>query len=569
MKQKILNQLFVAKASAFLLLFFFSVGVYGQPTTNSYKNGMIVSAHPLASEVGVDILKRGGNAVDAAIAVQFALAVVYPNAGNIGGGGFMVYRASNNELATLDFRETAPEKASRDMYLDASGNPIERLSLDGQLSVGTPGTVDGMIKAHEKFAKLPWKVLLQPAIDLARKGFPITAMQADELNKRKEVFQRFNPLGTAFIKKNALWEEGDRLIQKELARTLRLIKNKGRVGFYEGRTASLIVEEMGRGNGIITADDLKNYQAKWREPIVSNYRGYEVVSMPPSSSGGVALVSLLKAVEPYPLSQWGFQNDSTVQLMVEAERRVYADRAEHLGDADFYSVPLKGLLDANYQRERMKDIDFTRATPSSAVKAGDPKIYESEETTHFSIVDKDGNAVAITTTLNNSYGSQVVVKGAGFLLNDEMDDFSIKPGVPNLYGLLGGTANAIEPGKRMLSAMTPTILTKNNKLFMVVGTPGGSTIITSVFQTILNVIDFGKDMQEAVSAPRFHHQWMPDEVFLEKDALAAGVRRRLEAKDYKFTQRGSIGRVDAILVNADGSLQGGADPRGDDVAMGY
>lgn len=530
---------------------------------------MVVSAHPIASEVGIDILKKGGNAVDAAIAVQFALAVVYPNAGNVGGGGFMVYRSAKNEMTALDFRETAPEKATRDMYLDMEGKPIERLSLDGQLSVGVPGTVDGMVKAHEKYAKLPWKELLQPAINLAKKGFPLTEMQAEELNARKETFQRFNPMGTALINKKQAWKAGDILVQKDLARTLIAIKEKGRAGFYEGRTAFLILEEMKRGNGIISYNDLKNYQAKWRQPIVSTYKGYRVISMPPSSSGGIALISLLKSVEPYPLSRWGFQQDSTIQVMVEAERRVYADRAEHLGDIDFYPVPIKGLLDSTYQLERMKDMDFSRATPSSSIKAGRPKSQESEQTTHFSIVDKEGNAVAITTTLNNSYGSQVVVQGAGFLLNDEMDDFSVKPGVPNLYGLLGGKANAIEPGKRMLSAMSPTILTKDDKLFMVVGTPGGSTIITSVFQTILNVLEFNQTIQQAVDAPRFHHQWMPDEIFIEENAITGPVRSRLEQKGYKITPRSNIGRVDAILIGSDGSLMGGADFRGDDKAIGY
>ncbi|WP_084163916.1 gamma-glutamyltransferase [Olivibacter sitiensis] len=535
----------------------------------AYRNGMVVSAHPIASQVGIDVLKKGGNAVDAAIAVKFALAVVYPNAGNIGGGGFMVFRSSQNEYAALDFREKAPGMATRDMYLDETGEPVSRLSLDGHLAVGVPGSVDGMVKAHERYGKLLWKDLLQPAVDLARKGFPLTEMQANELNRRKESFKRFNSHGTALINEKADWKAGDLLIQKELAKTMKRIQSKGRRGFYEGKVAKLLVREMKDNGGIISLEDLKNYEAKWREPVANDYRGYHVVSMPPSSSGGIALLSLLKSVEPYPLSHWGFQQDSTVQVMVEAERRVYADRAEHYGDADFYPVPLAGLLDSNYIHARMQDISFERATSSESVSHGKPVGYESEETTHFSVVDKDGNAVAITTTLNNSYGSLVVVKGAGFLLNDEMDDFSMKPGVPNLYGLLGGKANAIEANKRMLSAMTPTIVTKDGKLLMVVGTPGGSTIITSVFQVILNVVDFGMGMQEAVSAPRFHHQWLPDNIQPEKEAIAEDVRARLEAKGYQFVQRGNIGRVDAILVKADGTLEGGADHRGDDTIVGY
>lgn len=553
----------IAVACAFITL-----QVSAQEAAN-YKNGMVVSAHPIASKVGVDILKDGGNAIDAAVAVQFALAVVYPNAGNIGGGGFMVYRSAKDEVATLDFREKAPLKATRDMYLDASGDPVDRLSLDGHLAVGTPGSVDGMVKAHERYGKLPWKRLLEPAIALAAEGFPLTEMQAGELNRRKESFERFNRKGTALIKDEGEWKADDLLKQSELAKTLKAISRKGRKGFYSGRVARRLIAEMKVGNGIIDKEDLKQYEAKWREPLEGTYRGYGVYSMPPSSSGGIALLMLLKSVEPYPLSRWGFQQDSTLQVMIEAERRVYADRAEHMGDADFYPVPIKGLLDSSYQQMRMSDMDFSRASKSSDIKAGQPIGKESEQTTHFSIVDKEGNAVAITTTLNNSYGSMVVVKGAGFLLNDEMDDFSIKPGVPNLYGLVGGVANSIEPGKRMLSAMTPTILTKGDKLFMVVGTPGGSTIITSVFQTILNVIDFDQDMQQAVTSPRFHHQWLPDEVFVEDDAISDEVRLRLEEKGYNFRKRGSIGRVDAILINSDGTLQGGADPRGDDKAVGY
>ncbi len=563
MKMRFLQTVFV-----FLVISGISCDSLKRNNLPSYQHGVVVSAHPEASEVGLQILQGGGNAVDAAVAVQFALAVVYPNAGNIGGGGFMVYRGADGKFAALDFREAAPGAATRDMYLDAEGNPVTELSLRGQLASGIPGSVDGMVKAHEKYGKLDWTTLLQPAIDLAQRGFPITEMQAKELNGRKESFAKYNPTGTVFLR-DTEWVAGDTLVQPELAHTLLLISQQGRAGFYEGETADKIVEEMASGNGIISHADLKNYEAKWREPVSSTYRSYRVVSMPPPSSGGIALISLLKSVEAYPLSEWGFQQDSTMRVMIEAERRVYADRATHLGDPDFYEVPQPMLIDSSYNAERMRNINFKHASFSSDIFAGSLSMAEHEETTHFSIVDQEGNAVSITTTLNGSYGSQVVVAGAGFLLNNEMDDFSVKPGAPNLYGLVGGAANAIEPGKRMLSSMTPTILEKDGKLFMVVGTPGGSTIITSVFQTILNVVDFGMGMQEAVNAPRFHHQWLPDEVALEKEAIAQPIRHSLSTTGYKLVDRNSIGRVDAILVLPDGSLSGGADPRGDDTAMGY
>lgn len=533
----------------------------------SVRKGMVVAAHGSAADVGLTILKKGGNAVDAAIAVQFALAVVYPNAGNIGGGGFMVYRSAKGEINALDFRETAPMEASIDMYLDQNGNPIEDLSLVGPLASGVPGSVDGMVKAHEKYGSLPWKDLVQPAVELAKNGFPLTEMQASEMNERKAAFLEQNPEGTVFTKQD--WKANDRMIQPDLARTLGLIRDKGRAGFYEGEVADKIVAEMQNGNGIISHEDLKIYQSVWRTPVTGTYRGYKVVSMPPASSGGIALIQLLESVESFPMAKWGFQSDSVVQVMVEAERRVYADRAAYLGDPDFFKVPQVGLLASEYNKARMNTMDFSVATLSANVKEGRPAGRESEQTTHFSIVDKEGNAVSLTTTLNGSYGSMVVVKGAGFLMNNEMDDFSVKPGAPNMYGLIGGQANSIQPGKRMLSSMTPTIVEHNGKLFMVLGTPGGSTIITSVFQTIVNVIDFGMGMQEAVSAPRFHHQWYPDAVEVEGKAISSAVRQRLEGKGYLFKDRGAMGRVDAILVTPSGNLQGGADPRGDDVISSY
>lgn len=556
------NILFVAISIASL-----SIKASNAQTLETFKHGVVVSAHPEASKVGLQILKSGGNAVDAAVAVQFALAVVLPSAGNIGGGGFLVYRSSTGKTNTLDFRERAPGSASRNMYLDDSGNAITDKSLYGHLAVGVPGTVDGMATAHLKYGKLSWQQVLQPAIILAERGFSITAAQAVELNNNREAFKKHNLLGFALIR-NVLWNKDDKLIQYELAQTLKLIGKKGRAGFYDGKTAELIVAEMRNGGGLITDKDLKAYHSIWRMPVIGNYKNYKIITMPPPSSGGIALMQLLHSVEAFPVKKWGFNADSIVQLMVEAERRVYADRSVYLGDPDFYDVPQKQLLASNYQKNRMSDFVWNHASNSLSVREGKIAGKESEETTHYSIVDRYGNSVSVTTTLNGSYGSKTVVKGAGFLLNNEMDDFSVKPGSPNMYGLVGGEANSIEPGKRMLSSMTPTIIEKNGKLFMVVGTPGGSTIITSVFQTILNVIEFEKPIQEAVTVPRFHHQWLPDEVFLEADALSDKTKNILIQKGYKLTLRGPIGRVDAILKTKLG-YQGGADPRGDDTSSGY
>lgn len=530
---------------------------------------MVVSAHPLASQIGVDILKKGGNAVDAAIAVQFALAVTYPVAGNIGGGGFMIYRGQSGEMAALDFREKAPAAAHRDMYLDSLGNVIDGLSVNGHLAAGVPGTVDGMFRAFEKYSKLKdMNALIEPSIKLAAEGFPVTQMQADRLNKFKERFEKYNTQNPIFIKDEP-WKMNDLMVQKDLAKTLQAIKDHGESGFYEGAVADLIVAEMKAGGGIITLEDLKNYSAEWRTPVQTDYRGYTISSMPPPSSGGIALSQLLEMVEDHPLGEMGFHSKEAIHLMVEAERRVYADRATHLGDSDFYPVPIQEMMNAEYLDNRMIDFNTNAATDSDSILAGVITPKESEETTHFSIIDAEGNAVSITTTINSGYGSKTVVSGAGFLLNNEMDDLSAKPGVPNIFGLIGNEANAIEPGKRMLSSMTPTIVTKDGKLFMVVGTPGGSTIITSVFQCIVNVIDFGMTMSESVSAGRFHHQWLPDKIQHEAGAVPDSVINDLKAMGHEVKERSSIGRVDAILVLPNGQLEGAADHRGDDHAAGF
>lgn len=528
---------------------------------------MVVCAYPDAAKAGLDILKKGGNAVDAAVAVQFALAVTLPEAGNIGGGGFMVYRSSKGNISALDFREKAPAKASQNMYLDSAGNVIKGMSLSTHQASGVPGSVAGLYEAHKKYGRLKWAELVQPAVDLARNGFKITPRLANDLNRTAADFRKLNP-GKNYMLKDTLWKEGDLLVQEDLAQTLEQIRDKGRDGFYRGIVADELVAEMQSGNGLISKQDLQNYHAIWRKPITGNYKGFKIITMPPPSSGGIALLQLLKSVEKYSLSRWGYNRDSTVQLMVEAERRVYADRSKYLGDPDFYKVPVDSLLNNKYIASRMSSFTWAQATPSSSIQPGSFAGYESDQTTHYSIVDRDGNAVSITTTLNGGFGSRIFVKGAGFLLNNEMDDFSAKPGVPNMFGLVGGKANSIQPNKRMLSSMTPTIIEKNGKLYMVVGTPGGATIITSVFQTVLDVIEFKQDMQQAVASKRFHEQWLPDVVYVEKDAIDDATKAILEQKGYKLVQEPPSGRVDAILVTSEG-YEGGADPRGDDTKLGW
>ena len=530
------------------------------------ENGAVVSAHPLASKVGLAILKMGGNAVDAAIATQLALAVVYPNAGNIGGGGFMVARLKEGKLVAIDYREKAPGNAHRDMYLSPTGEPQLQLSQNGHLSSGVPGTVSGLFESS-KYAKLSFDKLIQPAIDLAEKGFTISERDARAFNGLKDEFLKYSTQTPAFVK-NRDWKGGDTLFQKDLAETLKRIKKNGAKGFYEGETARLIVEEMKRGNGIITLDDLKNYKAASREPHVFDYKGYKIVGMPMPSSGGLLLHQMLKMIEDKPIASYGFHSPEAVQLMVEAERRAYADRAQFMGDADFYKVPVSKLTNEKYLKERMADFVPGKASNSEQVKPGDIPAVESEETTHLSVIDKDGNAVAVTTTLNNSYGSKTVVGGAGFILNDEMDDFSVKPGVPNMYGAIGGEANAIMPGKRMLSSMTPTLVLKDGMPYLVVGTPGGTTICTSVFQTIVNIIDFNMSTEDAVWKPKFHHQWLPDKVDLEK-GFPDDTRKALEGMGYKIVERNGIGRTEVIKVLPNKKFEAVADNRGDDSAEGW
>ena len=539
---------------------------YQQQKKVTCTKGAVASANALASKVGVSILKKGGNAIDAAIATQLALAVVYPGAGNIGGGGFMVAHLKNGKNISIDFRETAPSQSNRDMYLDKKGNPQMNLSQDGHLASGIPGSVAGIFAAM-KYGSLPFKTLIQPAIELAEKGFSINANQADDFNELKNEFIQLNTSLPAFVKTTP-WKAGDTLIQKDLANTLKRIRDQGIKGFYEGVTAELIVAEMTKGKGIITADDLKKYTAKERTAIEFDYKSHHIISMPLPSSGGIILQQVLKMIEQKNIGEMKFQSAASVQLLTEAERRAFADRAEYLGDGDFVKVPVKTLVSDDYLKERMKDYSPGIAGNSQSTKQG--YIKESDETTHLSIIDAAGNAVAVTTTLNGSYGSRTVVSGAGFLLNNEMDDFSVKPGVPNMYGAVGAEANAIYPGKRMLSSMTPTIVLKNNQPYLVVGTPGGTTIPTSIIQSLVNMIDFKMSPEDAVNLPKFHHQWLPDEIIVEKDFNSATIQQ-LEAMGYKVVKKQAIGRTELIEIKYGKTrkITAIADKRGDDTAEGY
>jgi len=532
------------------------------------QKAMVVSARIEASSIGTAILKKGGNAFDAMMATELALAVAYPYAGNIGGGGFMVYRKSNGEIGALDYREKAPLAATRDMYLDNDGNIIKGKSTVGASAVGVPGTIAGVFKAQEKLGLLSVKEILSPVIELAKKGVVVTKKQEDRINKFKKAFETVNRQKILFHRD---WKEGDVIKYSALANTLKRISEYGRDEFYKGKTAKILAKFIQDNGGIITEKDLAKYEAKWRVPTTFQYDDLKVISMSPPSSGGICLAQIMNSIESYDLPTYGHNSVKTMQIITEAERRAYADRSHFLGDPDFVSIPTDTLLSKTYSKERMRNFSFKKPTLSEDVSHGNIEIIESNETTHYSIVDQYGNAVSVTTTLNGGYGSKLYSSELGFFLNNEMDDFSSKPGVPNMFGLIGAKANQIAPEKRMLSSMTPTIVEKKGELWMVVGTPGGSTIITSVLQTILNVHEFGMGMQESVNQARFHHQWLPDMITIEPNQFDENIISKLRKIGYAIDEQNSrvIGKVDAILVLKNGQLEAGADPRGDDTAAGF
>jgi len=530
------------------------------------KNAMVVSAREEASRIGVEILKKGGNAFDAMMATELALAVSYPSAGNIGGGGFMVYRKSNGKTGALDYRERAPINSTRDMYLDQNNNIIEGLSMIGGLSVGVPGTIAGIFEAHEEFGTLTVEEIINPVIDLAKNGVIVTENQINRINENRKYFQLANKSQILFDNN---FQKNDTIKNPKLAATLEKIMINGKDEFYKGETAKKLVEFISENGGIITMQDLEVYEAVWRDPVIFNYNELKIISMSPPSSGGICINQIFKMIEPYNLKSYGHNSADYIKLLVEAERRSFADRSHFLGDPDFVSIPTEKLTNEDYLNNRMIDFSFKKPTDSNDIGYGNIEISESNETTHYSIVDQFGNAIAVTTTLNGTFGSKLYSDELGFFLNNEMDDFSSKPGYPNMYGLIGGEANKIEPKKRMLSSMTPTIVEKEGDLYMTLGTPGGSTIITSVVQTILNVHEFEMTMNEAVNSPRFHHQWKPDSIRIELDYFDKKVKEQLIKSGYKLNDKGAIGRVDGILVRADKMLEGGADKRGDDTAVGF
>ncbi|MEX0997309.1 MAG: gamma-glutamyltransferase [Flavobacteriaceae bacterium] len=554
-----------------LLLLLFSCKTEQQPTKKTgliAENAMVVTAREEASEIGLSILKQGGNAFDAMAATELALAVAFPFAGNIGGGGFMVYRTQDGQTGTLDYREKAPLAAHSDMYLDEKGEVIPGKSILGAMAIGVPGTIAGIFAAHEKFGSLPIENIIEPVISLARKGVVVTSVQERSLNRARDLIIQTSGENTLFSK---VYKAGDTIKHLAFAETLTTIKNNGRDEFYKGETAKKIVDFLKQNGSIISLEDLEKYEAKWRKPVTFNYKDLKIISMSPPSSGGVCLGQILKMIEPYDLKSYGHNSLESVQLIAEASRRAYADRSYYLGDPDFVEIPLDTLLSETYLSQRMSNFTFEQATPSSSVSHGSIKMsQESNETTHYSIVDSFGNAVSVTTTLNGAYGSKLYSEELGFFFNNEMDDFSSKPREPNMFGLIGAEANKIEPEKRMLSSMTPTIIEKDGKLWMVLGTPGGSRIITTVLQTLLNVYEFEMTMQEASDAPRFHHQWLPDEITFE-DGFSNTLFEKLKTKGYTTTQNEAqiLGSITAILVLEDGKLEAGADKRRDNKGLGF